>query len=87
MKPFIAFDLGNVLIPFDHMKACRALGAIHSLDPQFIYGRIFESGTVHAFDLGNLSPSAFTQVCSDALKVKLNEHDLVDVWSDTLPRF
>ncbi len=82
MKPFIAFDLGNVLIPFDHMKACRALGAINSLDPQFVYDRIFKSGIVQAFDLGNLTPSAFTQACSVALNAKQNEHDLVDAWSD-----
>jgi putative hydrolase of the HAD superfamily len=80
MNPFIAFDLGNVLIPFDHMKACRTLGAIYSLDPQYIYNRIFESGIQQAFDLGNLSPSDFTEKCSDALKVKLNEQDLIDAW-------
>ena len=82
MKPFIAFDLGNVLIPFDHMKACRALGAIYSLDPQYVYERIFEGGIVQAFDLGNLSPSDFTQECSDALNVNLNEDELVDAWSN-----
>ncbi|MDD5269239.1 MAG: HAD family phosphatase [Methylococcales bacterium] len=82
MKPFIAFDLGNVLIPFDHMKACRALGAIYSLDPQYVYERIFEGGIVPAFDLGNLSPSDFTQECSDALKVNLCEDTLIDAWSN-----
>ena len=82
MKPFIAFDLGNVLLPFDHMKACRALGALYSLDPQNIFDRIFEGGIVQAFDLGNLSPSAFTQECGHALNVNLNEDDLVDAWSD-----
>ncbi len=82
MKPFIAFDLGNVLIPFDHMKACRALGVTYSLDPQYVYERIFEGSIVPNFDLGNLSPSDFTQECSDALKVNLNEDELVDAWSN-----
>ena len=82
MKPFIAFDLGNVLIPFDHMKACRALEAIYSLDPQYVYERIFEGSIVPAFDLGNLSPSDFTQECSDALKVNLSEDELIDAWSN-----
>ena len=82
MKPFIAFDLGNVLIPFDHMKACRALGVIYSLDPQYVYERIFEGSIVPAFDLGNLSPSGFTQECSNALKVNLNEDELIDAWSN-----
>jgi HAD superfamily hydrolase (TIGR01509 family) len=82
MKPFIAFDLGNVLIPFDHMKACRAIGAIYSLDPQYVYERIFEGSIVPAFDLGNLSPSGFTQECSNALKVNLNEDELIDAWSN-----
>jgi len=82
MKPFIAFDLGNVLIPFDHMKACRALGAIYSLDPQYVYERIFEDSIVPAFDLGNLSPSGFTQECSNALKINIREDELIDAWSN-----
>ena len=82
MKPFIAFDLGNVLIPFDHMKACRVLGAKYSLDPQYVYGRIFEGGIGQAFDLGNLLPSEFTHECGEALNVNLNEDDLADAWSD-----
>ena len=82
MKPFIAFDLGNVLLPFDHMKACRALGAMYSLDPHYVYERIFESGIEKAFELGNLSPSDFTRECSNALNVNLKEDDLVDAWSD-----
>jgi HAD superfamily hydrolase (TIGR01509 family) len=81
MKPFIAFDLGNVLLPFDHMKACRALGAIYSLDPQYVYKRIFEGGIEQAFELGDLSPTEFTQKCSDALNVNLNEDDMADAWS------
>jgi len=82
MKPFIAFDLGNVLIPFDHMKACRALGAIYCLDPHYVYKRIFEGGIVPAFDMGDLSPSDFTLACSDVLKVNLNEKVLADAWSN-----
>ena len=82
MKPFIAFDLGNVLIPFDHMKACRALGSTYSLDPHYIYECIFKCGIAQAFDLGNLSPSDFTQECSNVLNVNLNEKELVDAWSD-----
>jgi HAD superfamily hydrolase (TIGR01509 family) len=82
MKPFIAFDLGNVLIPFDHMKACHALGAIYSLDPQYVYESIFEGGIVPAFDMGNLSPLDFTRECSNALNVNLNEDDLLNAWSN-----
>jgi len=81
MKPFVAFDLGNVLLPFDHMKACRALGAMYSLDPQYVYERIFEGGIEKAFELGDLSPSDFTRECSDALNVNLKEDDLVDAGS------
>lgn len=82
MKPFIAFDLGNVLISFDHMRACRALGTIYSLDPQYVYERIFDGGIEQSFELGNLSPSDFIQECSDALNVSLNEDDIIDAWSD-----
>jgi glucose-1-phosphatase len=82
MKPFIAFDLGNVLIPFDHMIACRALGEIYSLDPQYVYDRIFNGGIERAFELGELSPADFSQECRYALNVNLNEDDLVHAWSN-----
>jgi putative hydrolase of the HAD superfamily len=63
------------------MKACRTLGATYHLDPLDVYERIFDGGIGEAFDLGNLSPSAFTQACSDALKVVLNEEVLADAWT------
>lgn len=67
MKPFIAVDLGNVLLPFDHRIACRALGAMNSLDPKYDYERFFEGNIKKVFELGNLSPSDFTRECSNAL--------------------
>lgn len=83
IKPFIAFDLGNVILPFDHMVACKKLGEICSIDPTYIYKRIIEEGIERDFELGLLSPAKFTQSCRNTLKIdSLKEDVLMEAWSD-----
>ena len=44
MKPFIAFDLGNVLLPFEHMKACRALARLYATAAKAVHEQVFAAG-------------------------------------------
>jgi HAD superfamily hydrolase (TIGR01549 family) len=52
MKQTIFFDLGNVLIFFDHQKMCRQVAGLANLDPELIqkvmktYGDPYERGAV-----------------------------------------
>lgn len=86
MRPFLAFDLGNVLLPFDHMKACNAVAHRHHLNASTVYDQIFVSGIEKQFDLGMVSPSQFTRCCAHALEINLHEDDFRDMWSDIFAR-
>ncbi|MBI5343814.1 MAG: HAD family phosphatase, partial [Deltaproteobacteria bacterium] len=48
----VIFDLGGVLLAFDHMDVCRALGRLSGKTPDEVYGRIFKSGLEEAYDKG-----------------------------------
>ena len=49
------FDLGNVLIFFDHELACSALGALYGREPSAIQGFLFDSGLEWEFEKGLLT--------------------------------
>lgn len=56
---FFYFDLGAVLLFFDHGVACRKLAALTGLDPAVIRGVIFESTLQHDLESGKISSQQF----------------------------
>ena len=58
----VLFDIGGVLLDFDHMKSCTQLAAISGLTPDEVYRRLFKSGLETAFDLGMDSSLFYTEV-------------------------
>ena len=59
-KPrFLYFDLGNVLLYFDHMQACRQIGALAQIDPQQVWDLVFDSGMEMRFEAGEVSTEEF----------------------------
>ena len=81
-RPLIAFDMGNVLLPFDHMTACRAVAEKTGVRAQTIYERLFNSGIEGAFETGELDEKQFLATCSNALGVKLSVDWFRPAWCD-----
>jgi putative hydrolase of the HAD superfamily len=52
---FLYFDLGNVLLFFDHRRACRQLADLTGLDAQRIWDVIFATGLELEYEAGRLS--------------------------------
>ena len=52
---FIYFDLGNVLLFFDHRRACRQLADLTGVDAQRIWELLFASGYELDFEAGRIS--------------------------------
>ena len=77
----VVFDLGNVVLGFDHWIVCRRLSEKYGIAADTVFECIFTRGLENAFDRGRLSPEAFTQECSNALGVQLNA-DFKAIWSD-----
>ncbi len=78
----MVFDLGNVVLGFDHWIICRRLSEIYGIAADRVFECIFTRGLEGAFDKGQLSPEAFTQECSKALGVELNVDGFKAIWSD-----
>jgi len=78
----IISDLGNVLLHFDHMHACRELAKSCRLSPEQIYDSMFESDLVREYDLGLISSPEFGLRTRERLSVDLEIGVLRDIWSD-----
>lgn len=78
----VIFDLGNVVLFCDHRIFCRKLERRHHIDEELVYQKIFSEGLEYEFDKGEISPEAFTGLCSSALKVKLDVAQFKKMWSD-----
>ena len=59
---FLYFDLGNVLLFFDHRRACRQMAELSGADAQQIWNAIFESGLELEYEAGLLSSQEFYEV-------------------------
>ena len=55
----VILDLGNVVVPYDHGRACRAAARRSPLAADDILRRLWGSGLVNRFDGGRIGPRAF----------------------------
>jgi glucose-1-phosphatase len=78
----IIFDLGKVLVDFDHMTFCRNLAPFCRVSADEVYRRIFRSGVEKYFDSGQLSPTAFFEAVRTALSPQVDIDQFELLWSD-----
>jgi putative hydrolase of the HAD superfamily len=69
---FLYFDLGNVLMFFDHHRACRQLAACSGCDETKLWELIFSSGLELKYEAGTLSSQ---QVYNEFLKAAPSQVD------------
>ena len=56
---FIYFDLGNVLLYFDHENACRQMAEVADIDPAMVRRVVFDSGLELRYEAGEISCREF----------------------------
>jgi len=81
----VIFDLGGVLLTFDHMDICRDLSAVSGLAPEEIYRRVFASGLEKRYDLGRVTTEEFYTEGLSILGITpedLSREDFERVWAD-----
>ncbi len=64
---FIYFDLGNVLLHFDHAIASRKLSALASITEKEVHDLLFASGLQNEYETGLFSSEALVQRLSEAV--------------------
>lgn len=82
----IIFDLGNVVLPFDHRRAARAAARRSPLASEVIYQRLFGDDLVAKYDAGRLSTRAFLREVRDRIDYRGTLADLRRAWDGIFRR-
>jgi len=78
----IIFDLGNVLVDFDHMIAARKISAFTDMAAEDIFNLFFDSPLTAAFEEGRISPRDFFSEVKEKLNLKLDYDRFVLIWNE-----
>lgn len=78
----IIFDLGNVLIDFDHMRAARKISQLTGRSAIDIFSMFFDSPLTHQFEEGKISPGDFFSQVKQKLNLKLSYEEFIPIWNE-----
>ncbi len=78
----VIFDLGNVVVSFDHMVAARKIFRLTRKTPQEIFDLFFDSDLVALFEEGKITPSKFFAETKNMLALDLGYDDFLPVWNE-----
>ena len=81
VKAFL-FDLGNVLVKFDHMTAARKITEGTGASPEKLFEMFFESPLVVEHDTGRISTRQFYEEVLRHTGMKISYEQFLHVWND-----
>lgn len=91
---FIYFDLGKVILDFDHAKGCQAIASLTGRSSAEVDQALFGSGLEDQFETGAITPSELHRQFCETLgitDVLLDEQQLMrsmsDIFSPNQPMF
>jgi putative hydrolase of the HAD superfamily len=77
----IIFDLGKVIVDFDHMLICTKLAKHSPFEPDRIYDIIFDSGFETSFGKGLISPENFYLSVKKEACLEININVFQQIWT------
>jgi putative hydrolase of the HAD superfamily len=84
----ILFDLGNVILPFNHYQIAERLSRFSQRkefqDPQRIFPFLFdfEKGAVNGYEVGKVSSIQFFNFLKEYLHLSLSFEGFIPLWND-----
>jgi glucose-1-phosphatase len=84
----ILYDLGNVILPFNHHQIAEKLARFsqgnESGDPEAIFSFLFarEKGAINKYETGRVSSSEFFLLLKESFHLSLSFEDFVPIWND-----
>ncbi len=82
IKTFI-FDLGKVIVQFDHSRIVDRIEQFCDYKSEEIYKIIFASTIIHDYDLGKISSLQFYETVKDLLNLQMNFVEFSNAWNCT----
>jgi len=82
----IFFDLGNVILPFNHFQIAEKLSQFSQRkefqDPRRIFSYLFDlqKGAINPFDVGKVSPQEFFQTIKEHFDLSISFDEFVPIW-------
>lgn len=78
----VIFDLGNVLIGFDHRIAVRRILKYTGKLEQEIYDLFFDSGLTREFEKGKIASREFFKQVKSRLELKISYTEFLPIWNE-----
>ncbi|MCX5702769.1 MAG: HAD family phosphatase [Candidatus Omnitrophica bacterium] len=78
----IIFDLGNVLVDFDHTIAAKKASKFSDKSPKEIFSIFFNSELISLFEEGKVTPIEFFSKIKKLLNLKLDYDKFVPIWNE-----
>jgi putative hydrolase of the HAD superfamily len=84
----ILFDLGNVILPFNHYQIAEKLSHLTQRrefqDPQKIFSYLFDlqEGIINDFDVGKVTPPFFFQSIKKHLALSISFEEFTPIWNE-----
>jgi len=78
----IIFDLGNVLIDFDHWIVAQRLTKFTDMKAQEMFALFFNSELIGSFEEGRISPIEFFSKVKETLNLKMDYTEFVCIWEE-----
>ncbi len=78
----IIFDLGNVLIDFDHRIAARRLSKFTDNTPEEIFNLFFDSKLTNLFEEGKIQPEDFFLEVKKILHASIGYREFLPIWNE-----
>lgn len=79
---FIVFDLGKVLIDFDHRIAAKRAALFCDKTPEEIFNYFFDCRLTVLFEEGKISPAEFFLQMKKALNLRLAYEEFLPIWNE-----
>ena len=84
----IFFDLGNVILPFNHFPIAEKLSRCSQQkefqDPQKTFSYLFDlqDGVINSFDKGKVTPEAFFRSLKETLRLSIPFETFKPIWNE-----
>ncbi|MGE4357128.1 MAG: HAD family hydrolase [Candidatus Omnitrophota bacterium] len=78
----IVFDLGNVLVKFDHSVSAKKLSQRSTYSWEEIRSFIFDSSLVSRYETGRIKTREFFSLLKKLLKLKFDYAELRKIWNE-----
>ena len=79
---FIYFDLGNVLVSFDHSRAWQQISGLTGIPPEDVEQILFNSGLQTQYEKGEISTEEFHKYFCRKMQVSISLGDLCSAASN-----